>query len=215
MNAVQQLQSAAGQFAPQIFRAVMAQPTPAGRAQVLRMILVGIDPALSDRVAARVEALEAQGVSPRQAVLQALSDGLTIHMAELVRSIEAGVEGLGTVTRTTTTTRTPANIARLNAVSSAITNIGGLVNDLTSTAGNIAISSMQARRRQTVTGLPGVPQPGAGLGPLEPLGPLAPLPPEGPPWGLILGGAAVVALLGGAYWYTTQQKKPTPTAAAA
>jgi len=213
MNAVQQLQSAAQQFTPQIYRAVMAQPTPAGRAQVLRMILVGIDPALSERVAARVEAFEAQGVQPRQAVLQALSDGLTIHMAELVRSIEAGGEGLGTVTRTTTTTRTPAAIARLNAISNTITGVGGLVNDLTATAGNIAISAMQARRGRDVTGLPGATQAGAAALPLEPLGPLAPLPPEGPPWGLILGGVAVVGVLGVAYYMT--QKKPTPTAAAA
>lgn len=225
MNASQQIQAAARKFAPQIYRAVMAQPTAAGRAQVLRMILVGIDPALSDRIADHVETLEAQGLAPRQAVLQALADGLTVHMAELAVDIDAGMDGLGlTTTTTTTTTRTPIAIAqqqqrtaRIEAVSGAITNIGGLVNNLTQTAGNIAISAVQARQGQTVTGLPGAPQPAA-----APLGPdpyaTAPYgttpPPAGPPWGLILGGAAVVVVLGGAYYYTTQQKQQPARAAA-
>lgn len=214
MNATQQIQSAASQLGPQIYRAVMAQPTPAGRAQVLRMILVGVDPALSERVASRVEALEAGGVVPKQAVLQAISEGLAVHMAELAQTIDAELSGLGTTT-TTTTTRT-GSAARMNAIGNMITDIGGVVNTLTQTAGNIAISSRQARTRQAVTGLPGVPQQAGAALPYDTgmtLGPPTTVPPAGPPWGLILGGVAVVGLLGGAYYYTTQKKK-APTAAA-
>jgi hypothetical protein len=213
-TATQQIQAAARKFVPQIYRAVIAQPTAAGRAQVLRMILVGIDPALSERVAAAVTGLEAQGLEPRQAILQALSSELTLHMADLTMEVDAALEGLGTTT-TTTVTRVPAAIARQRSIANMITTVGETVNALTQTAGNIAISSRQARTRQTVTGLPGTPQPTAtALGP-EPLYSAAvPAPASSTPWGLIAGGAAVVVVLGAAYWYTTKKKPEAARAAA-
>jgi hypothetical protein len=218
-TATQQIQAATRQFVPQIYRAVLAQPTAAGRAKVLRMILVGIDPGLSERVAERVSALELEGLEPRQAIIQALADELTLHMNDLTMEIDASLDGLGTTT-TTTTTRTPARIARMNAIGGMITDIGGLVNNLTQTAGNIAISARQVQTRQTVTGLPGMPQqaaPAAMLPALDPYAGMQPAaqqpPPSTTPWGLIVGGVVVVGALGGLYWYTTTKKKPAAAAA--
>jgi hypothetical protein len=221
--AAQQIDVAARRMVPQIYRAVMAQPTPALRAQVMRMILVGVDPGLSDRVAGTVEALEAKGVEPKRAVLQALSTEMSIHMHELL----AGMEGLGTTTTTSSTTSTSRQIPMSEAVRAQradnaariINSTSRAIDRLANTAGNIAISAVQARTQQTVTGLPGV-MPAAQPAALPPLGPMDLSPygqtVQGPvtggtPWGWIVGGVAVVGGLG-ALWYFTQKK---PAAAAA
>jgi hypothetical protein len=206
-----QIQAAAQRMAPQIYNAIALHPDAAGRAQLLRTVLVGIDPALSDHVAASVNELLTRGVPSQQAVLQSIAKGLSAHMHERAAAIGAlegccyqEMSGLGTM----------PSAAQLTAISGMITGVGRTAANLTTTVGNIAISAQQTRRGQPVTGLPGMPQPAAtALGPEPGYGP-APAPSGGPPWGLIAGGAAVVVVLGAAYWYTTK-KKPEPARAAA
>ena len=221
-DVTQQIQAAVRKLAPKIYNAVIAQPTAAGRAQALRYVLTGIDPALSERVAASIEALVSRGTPSRAAVLQAIEIELRQYMHGRAAEITGELSGLGTNGTTTTVRRTGAAAMmsvrneRRNSIAGMISTVGDTVNALTQTAGNIAVSAVQARTRQTVTGLPGMPQPAAAsLGP-DPYGPAGygPPPPAGPPWGLIIGGVAAVAVLGGAYWYTTQQKKPAAAAAA-
>lgn len=202
-TATQQINAAARRMAPKIYEAITLHPDASGRAQLLRMVLVGIDPALSDDVAAAVNELMARGVPSQQAVLAAITKGLSDHMHE-----QAGLSGLGGLG----TTMPAADIARLITASTTA------ATRLANTAGNIAISAQQARTRQTVTGLPGLPAqaaPAAGLPAADPYagayGVQQPAP-SAPPWGLIIGGGVVVLGLG-AYWYTTQQKKPPAKAA--
>jgi hypothetical protein len=210
-----QIQAAAERMAPQIYNAVVLHPDPAGRAKLLRVVLVGVDPALSDRVARSVEVLLARGAQSQAAVLRAI----TVELARLMTEQAAAIGGLeGCCCQEMSGLGTPPSPAQLTAISGMITGIGRTVNTLATTAGNIAVSAVQTRRGQPVTGLPGMPvaaaAPAAPLGPAD-LGPYGqPVQgPASPPWGWIIGGVAAVGALG-AVWYFTQ-KKPKPAAAAA
>jgi len=98
--------------------------------------------------------------------------------------------------------------SRAEATTGIIDTVFGQINRLAETVGNITVSGMQARRGQTVTGLPRAPE--GGLIAVDEEG--VTLGPGGiagaAPWGVIIGGGlAAAGIVGIIYWAAQRKSK--------